>query len=116
MPAEAPAGFDLGSLTSVGGSPISFLSHVPAQFQGAYISGFHQAFSIAIADSVWVGVGAAALSFLAVLALKEKPLRAHFHAEAHERSGLAPAASTPAASATPASAPPAGSSAAGAAE
>ena len=88
-PAQAPAGFDLGSLTSVGGSPVaSVLSQVPAQFQGAYITGFHQAFSIAIADSVWIGVGAAVVSFVAVLALKEKPLRAHFHAEQAARAGL----------------------------
>jgi EmrB/QacA subfamily drug resistance transporter len=88
-PAQAPAGFDLGSLTSVGSSPVaSVLSHVPAQFQGAYVTGFHQAFSIAIADSVWIGVGAAVVSFVAVLALKEKPLRAHFHAEQAARAGL----------------------------
>ena len=88
-PAQAPAGFDLGSLTSVGSSPVaSVLSQVPAQFQGAYITGFHQAFSIAIADSVWIGVGAAVVSFVAVLALKEKPLRAHFHAEQAARAGL----------------------------
>jgi EmrB/QacA subfamily drug resistance transporter len=88
-PSQAPAGFDLGSLTSVGTSPVaSVLSHVPAQFQSAYITGFHQAFSIAIADSVWIGVGAAVLSFVAVLALKEKPLRAHFHAEQAARAGL----------------------------
>jgi EmrB/QacA subfamily drug resistance transporter len=98
LPAQAPAGFDLGALTSVGTSPVgTMLSHVPAQFQGAYISGFHQAFSIAIADSMWIGVGAAGLAFVAVLALKEKPLRAHFHAEAHERSGLAASAATSAA-------------------
>jgi EmrB/QacA subfamily drug resistance transporter len=88
-PSQAPAGFDLGSLTSVGTSPVaSVLSHVPAQFQSAYITGFHQAFSIAIADSVWIGVGAAVVSFVAVLALKEKPLRAHFHAEQAARAGL----------------------------
>jgi EmrB/QacA subfamily drug resistance transporter len=98
-PSQAPAGFDLGSLTSVGTSPVAgVLSKVPAQFQGAYVTGFHQAFSIAIADSVWIGVIAAALSFLAVLALKEKPLRAHFHAEQTARAGLQPGASNPGAS------------------
>jgi EmrB/QacA subfamily drug resistance transporter len=95
-PSQAPSGFDLGSLTSVGTSPVaSVLSHVPAQFQSAYITGFHQAFSIAIADSVWIGVLAAALSFVAVLALKEKPLRAHFHAEQAARAGLHSGASGP---------------------
>jgi EmrB/QacA subfamily drug resistance transporter len=115
-PAQAPAGFDLGSLTAVGGSPVGgFLSQVPAQLQGAYVTGFHQAFSIAIADSVWVGVGAAALSFVAVLALKEKPLRAHFHAEQHERSGVASSSAASAAASAAASGS-AGTKAAGAAE
>jgi EmrB/QacA subfamily drug resistance transporter len=101
-PAQAPAGFDLGSLTSVGStSPLAgFLSHVPPQLQGAYVTGFHQAFSVAIADSVWIGVGAAVLSFFAVLALKEKPLRAHFHAEQHARSGVAASSTASAASAS----------------
>ena len=95
-PAQAPAGFDLGSLTAVGSSPAGgILSQVPAQLQAAYAAGFHQAFSIAIADSVWIGVIAAALSLVAVLALKEKPLRAHFHAEQHANSGLSSRAAGP---------------------
>jgi EmrB/QacA subfamily drug resistance transporter len=95
-PAHAPAGFDLGSLTAVGSSPAGgILSQVPAQLQAAYTAGFHQAFSIAISDSVWIGVTAAALSLIAVLALKEKPLRAHFHAEQHANSGLASRAAGP---------------------
>jgi EmrB/QacA subfamily drug resistance transporter len=118
LPAIAPTGFDLGSLTEVGGtSPVSaMLTQVPAQFQAAYINGFHQAFSIAIADSVWIGVAAAVLSLVAVLALKEIPLRAHFHAEAHERSGLASAAGSSAAGSSAAGSSAAGSSTAGAAE
>ena len=87
-PVQAPPGFDLGQLTSVGSPVSSILSHVPPQLQSAYAAGFHQAFSIAIADSVWIGVGAAVLSFVAVLALKEKPLRAHFHADQAARAGL----------------------------
>ena len=54
-------------------------------------------FSIAIANSVWIGVGAAVLSFVAVLALKEKPLRAHFHAEQAARAGLQASPNGPAA-------------------
>ena len=96
-PVQAPAGFDLGSLTSVGStSPVAaFFAQIPQQLQGAYVTGFHQAFSIAIADSVWVGVAASILSLVAVMALKEKPLRAHFHAEQHANSGLASRASGP---------------------
>ena len=88
VPTTAPPGFDAGSLTSVGGSTADMFSAIPVQLQGAYTAGFHQAFSIAIANSVWIGVGAAVISFLAILALKEKPLRAHFHAEQAARAGL----------------------------
>ncbi|MGD0121251.1 MAG: MDR family MFS transporter [Candidatus Limnocylindrales bacterium] len=88
VPVKAPPGFDAGSLTSVGGSTANMFAGIPTQLQGFYVTGFHQAFSIAIANSVWVGVGAAVISFVAILALKEKPLRAHFHAEQAARSGL----------------------------
>jgi EmrB/QacA subfamily drug resistance transporter len=87
-PAQAPPGFDLGSLTSVGSPVTDIFARVPAQLQAGYTAGFYNAFSIAIANSIWIGVGAAALSFVAVLALKEKPLRAHFHVEQAARAGL----------------------------
>ena len=101
VPATAPAGFDLGSLTSVGNSPTSFFSSVPQQLVPAFTSGFHQAFSIAVADSMWIGVVAASLAFLTTLALKEKPLRAHLHAEQAARMGLRPQAVGAAGGATP---------------
>jgi hypothetical protein len=88
VPASPPAGFDPGALTSVGSGSSNIFSSVPAALQPAFVSGFHQAFSIAIANSVWVGVGAAVLAFVALLALKENPLRAHFHAEQAARAGL----------------------------
>ncbi len=76
VPATPPAGFDPGALTSVGGSsPLDFLSQLPAQMQQVFLNGFHGAFTIAIADSMWLGVGAAALAVIAVLALREIPLR-----------------------------------------
>jgi EmrB/QacA subfamily drug resistance transporter len=100
VPVKAPPGFDAGSLTSVGGSTANMFAGIPTQLQGFYVTGFHQAFSIAIANSVWVGVGAAVISFVAVLALKEKPLRAHFHADQAARSGLHAKAGGQAASAT----------------
>ena len=86
--------------TSGGGSTNSAFAHIPAALQGFYVSGFHQAFSIAVADSVWIGVGAAALSLVAILALKEKPLRAHFHADQAARSGLQGSTAGPAAGPT----------------
>jgi EmrB/QacA subfamily drug resistance transporter len=91
VPATAPLGFDVGSLTAVGSTPADALKNVPPQLIQFYISGFHQAFSIALANSIWVGVIAATLAFVTVLALKEMPLRAHFHAEqAAHAGGLRP--------------------------
>jgi EmrB/QacA subfamily drug resistance transporter len=100
VPATAPAGFDLGSLTSVGGSPLSPLANLPPQLVPAFTSGFHQAFSIAVADSMWIGVVAASLACLTTLALKEKPLRAHLHAEQAARMGARPPANVAIDSAT----------------
>jgi EmrB/QacA subfamily drug resistance transporter len=89
VPPAAPKGFDVGSLTAVGSTPADALAGIPKELIGFYVSGFHEAFSIALANSMWVGVGAAALAFVTTLALKEKPLRAHFHAEQAVRAGLA---------------------------
>jgi EmrB/QacA subfamily drug resistance transporter len=100
VPPTAPKGFDVGSLTAVGSTPADALAGIPKQFVGFYVSGFHEAFSIALANAMWVGVGAAALALVTVLALKEKPLRAHFHAEQAARAGLAHAPTGTASSAT----------------
>jgi EmrB/QacA subfamily drug resistance transporter len=76
VPATPPAGFDLGKLTSVGGqNPLDFLSQLPADAQAIFVKGFHNAFTIAIADSMWLGVAASAVAVVAVLLLKEIPLR-----------------------------------------
>jgi EmrB/QacA subfamily drug resistance transporter len=82
VPPAAPAGFDPGSLISVGGGGISSaISAVPAALQPTFLAGFNQAFSIAIADSAWIGVASAIIALVACLALVEKPLRAHFSEE-----------------------------------
>ena len=77
VPTSPPPGFDLGTLTSVTGNadPLAFISQVPAQFQAVFIQGFHQAFTIAIGNSMLLGVGAAVLAVLAALFLHEIPLR-----------------------------------------
>jgi EmrB/QacA subfamily drug resistance transporter len=95
VPLSAPAAFDPNQLTSVGGSVSSALSALPPQLREPFATGFYQAFSLAIANSVWLGVLAAGLSLLAVLVLKEKPLRAHFHAEQASRAGLTQRAPIP---------------------
>ena len=79
MAATPPSGFDMGLLTSVGGGSSGgfgqFVSQVPAQFQLAMMDGFHQAFSIALANSMWIVVGVSVLSLGAALLLKELPLK-----------------------------------------
>ena len=99
VPLVAPPGFDVGSLTAVGSTPADALKNVPADQIGFYVSGFHEAFSVALANSMWIGVGAAVLAFVTTLALKEVPLRAHFHADQAARAGLRTQPGGPAASA-----------------
>jgi EmrB/QacA subfamily drug resistance transporter len=81
LPAAPPDGFDMGNLTKVGGSGTDFFSMIPPQFREAAATGFHQAFSIAIANSMALGVVTAVLGCATILVLREKPLRAHLHAE-----------------------------------
>jgi EmrB/QacA subfamily drug resistance transporter len=77
VPTTPPPGFDLSQLTSVTstGNPLAFVSQLPAQFQAVFIQGFHQAFTIAIANSMLLGVGAAVASVVVALFLREIPLR-----------------------------------------
>ncbi len=79
VPTSPPAGFDLGQLTSVTGTgdPLAFVSQLPAQFQAAFVQGFHQAFTIALANSMLLGVGAAVLAVVASLGIRELTLRTH---------------------------------------
>ncbi|HXR27454.1 MAG TPA: MDR family MFS transporter [Candidatus Baltobacteraceae bacterium] len=78
VPTTTPAGFNISQqLTSVGGDPLgALLSQVPPAAQTAFLNGFHGAFSIALANSMWVGVAAAVVAGVATLFLKELPLRA----------------------------------------
>jgi len=84
VPSTPPAGFDTGQLTNVGGSGPSFMGQIPAQFQAIFVEGFHRAFSLALANAMWLGVGALAIASLSVAFLHEQPLRQHF-GEAVER-------------------------------
>jgi EmrB/QacA subfamily drug resistance transporter len=89
VPATAPASLNIGQeLTSVGGSATNqFLSQVPAQFQPIFLDGFHQAFSIALANSMWIGVAAAVVAAGASVLLHELPLRST-HAVEHAESAV----------------------------
>jgi hypothetical protein len=78
----------------VGGQLSTALSHAPLAIQ----TGFYEAFSRAIALSVPLGIASSIVALVAVLALKENPLRAHFHADQAARAGLhSPAAGAAAA-------------------
>ena len=83
VPVAPPAGFDTGSLTTqVGGGASAALDQIPEQFRATFLTAFHEAFSIALANSLWLGVGALALAALASLFIPELPLRGHARAEA----------------------------------
>ena len=65
-------------LTSVGGGGMGFLQLVPEALREPIVNGIHQAISIAIADSFWLGVGASLAAVIATLLLVELPLRTTF--------------------------------------
>jgi len=76
LPTTAPAGFDPGAVTNVSGSgPAQFLAQVPPEFQPMFIDGFHRALTLAIGNSIWLGVAASVIALVAAFALKEIPLR-----------------------------------------
>ena len=76
VPEAAPPGFDPAALTSVNASSSAdFLTSIPAQFQPIFIDGFHRALTIAIGNSIWLGVAASAVALIAAFFLKEIPLR-----------------------------------------
>ena len=75
VPTDPPAGFDIAQLTSPTAGGGDFLSQIPAQAQAIFVDGFHRALTISIANSVWLGVGAAAVALVAAIFLREIPLR-----------------------------------------
>jgi len=87
LPATPPPGFDPGQLTAVSsgganGSGLAFLAQLPANLQAVFVNGFNHAFTIAIANSMWLGVGAAVVAVVATFFLKEIPLRTTLGAQA----------------------------------
>jgi EmrB/QacA subfamily drug resistance transporter len=77
VPQSPPPGFDAGALTNPAGAAAinDFLAQLPAQAQAIFIDGFHSAFTLAIANSMWLGVGATVLALGATMLLHEIPLR-----------------------------------------
>jgi EmrB/QacA subfamily drug resistance transporter len=77
VPPTAPQDFDLGGLINPAGAAgfEKLLAALPAQVQALFVDGFHGAMTIAIANSMWLGVGATVLALGATLLLREIPLR-----------------------------------------
>jgi EmrB/QacA subfamily drug resistance transporter len=76
------AGGALNNLTGTGDLGAQILAQVPDQFTALVeplipqiVSGIHEAFSLAVASTFWLGIGGAAIAALAVLFLKEMPMR-----------------------------------------
>jgi EmrB/QacA subfamily drug resistance transporter len=80
--ATSSGSFDFGSLTGVGDLGKAILAAIPPEFQaavqpfiGAMVEGVHGAFSLATAQTFWLGVVGAVVAFVAAVAIKEIPLR-----------------------------------------
>lgn len=81
--ASAGGQLDLSQLTGVGDMGAAILAAIPAAFQDAVkpfipamVEGIHGAFSLATAQTFWLGVIGAILGVGAAVAIKEIPLRA----------------------------------------
>ena len=90
------AGSQFNQLTGVGNLAPIIAAQVPPQFQqfvGVIVTGIHEAMSLAIADTMWLGVGAAIVAVVATLFIHEVPLRRSVHATS--MAARKPAAETP---------------------
>jgi EmrB/QacA subfamily drug resistance transporter len=82
---------DLSKLTGTGDMGQTILATVPEQFRAAVepfvgniVDGIHGAFSLAVAQTFWIGVGAAIVAAIAAMFMKELALR-HETSEAEVR-------------------------------
>ena len=80
--ASSSGSFDFSALTGVGDQGAALLAAIPPQFQaavqpfiGAMVEGIHGAFSLATAQTFWLGVVGAIIAFVAAVAIREIPLR-----------------------------------------
>jgi hypothetical protein len=92
VPAQVVAGFgqatssgalDFNQLTGVGDLGATILAATPEAFRGAVepfiaqiVAGLHQAFSLGVAQTFWIGVAAASVAAVAAAFMIELPLRA----------------------------------------
>jgi len=92
--AAASGAIDFNKLTSVGDLGATILSSIPdaarpavEPFLANIVAGIHQAFSLGVAETFWIGVAAAAVAAIAAAAMRELPLRSGSGREAHAQSG-----------------------------
>jgi len=92
VPAQVVSGFgqatssgalDFNKLTGVGDLGAAILAATPEAFRGALqpfipqiVAGIHQAFSLAVAQTFWIGVASAIVAAMAAAFMIEHPLRA----------------------------------------
>ncbi len=94
--------FSTDTLSAVGDMGARILAQVPAEARDfveplipSIVQGIHQAFSLAIADTMWLGLTATLVAVGAALTLREVPLRSTIHASstpAHPVDAQSPAA------------------------
>ena len=92
--AAASGAIDFNKLTGVGDLGATILSSIPdaarpavEPFLANIVAGIHQAFSLGVAETFWIGVAAAAVAAIAAAAMRELPLRSGSGREAHAQSG-----------------------------
>ena len=81
--ATATGAIDFNQLTGVGDLGTAILAGIPEAFRGAVepfigniVLGIHQAFSLAVAQTFWIGVAASIIAAIAAAFMIEHPLRA----------------------------------------
>jgi Na+/melibiose symporter-like transporter len=86
--ASSGGGLDFNQLTGTGDLGQTILAGIPAAFRagvepfiGNIVDGIHRAFSLGVATTFWVGVGASLVAALAAAAMRELPLRQQTTAE-----------------------------------
>ena len=85
---QLAGGFKLDAISAVGDMGQTILATVPEQFRAqvqpyiwSIVQGIHEAFSLAIASTMWLSVVATLVALAAVITLREVPLRSTHHAE-----------------------------------
>ena len=98
--ASSSGALDFNNLTGVGDVGTAILAGMPAAlrptiepFLGNMVAGIHDAFSLAIAGTFWIGVGAAIIAALAAAGMEELALRRSLAPEVRSTATSRPAVS-----------------------